>query len=486
MKVLVERVPNLEGLLKVAYDGEPGKEKYFLQSGRTLHQEGRLFGKYPLEAVQHTQTLSAKSGVAHGIAAVLALENYLQWTPTYNGQKMRQILLHLSTLHSHLHHFYFEVLPDYLNQKHFKGQGLLRSTYYPTLALREKDDQDLSPEAAKQIFTHLPQVVRTLAALQQAMALLGGKYPVVMNLIPGGVANTNLGRAQGMKLLRILESAKEMVEEIWPTDIKTVIAGATDLLQSSDEDQQLISFGSLPIENGKEEKAYFSPGVYVEGKLEPLNVTKITESYVDTYYRPADNRSLSNDLIYDLNKKKAHTWIKAARYETDVALTGPLARLLITHYGGGNVQVSDSIAGWIENLGLSIDKANSGAARLLAGAFEGRYILQNLFDSLLKLDFTGPLNQRKPFAFKGRGIGMGMVEAPGGALLHQVYIEGGKITGYRIVAPSNWNLSPGDEFGKTGLLEAGLNRMGKFGPLRPETAIRLAHSYYAQALDATQ
>ena len=79
-----------------------------------------------------------------------------------------------------------------------------------------------------------------------------------------------------------------------------------------------------------------------------------------------------------------------------------------------------------------------------------------------------------------------MVEAPGGALLHQVYIEGGKITGYRIVAPSNWNLSPGDEFGKTGLLEAGLNRMGKFGPLRPETAIRLAHSYYAQALDATQ
>lgn len=486
MKQLIDRVPHLEGLLKVLSDNESETPRVMLQSGRTLHLEGRLFGKNPLEAVQLTQTLSAKNGIAHGIAATVALENFLQVQPTFGGQKVRQILSHLATLHAHMAHFYFEVLPDYLNQRHFKAQGLLRASYFPALDLREEEPGDLSQEGGRVVLSHLPRITTALSELQRAMALLGGKFPIAMNFIPGGVTNFSIGRNQVMELLRLLEGIKIDVEQVWLADVRALIAEAPELAQNFGEEQQFISFGSLELENAKEDPAYYAPGIYLDGKLEPLNAAKITESYVDTYYRPADNKSLSNDLIYDLNKKEAKTWIKAARYETEVMQPGPLARMLVTHYGGGNVQISDSISAWIEDLGLSTDRANSAASRLLAAAFEGRFLMLSLFESLLSFDYSRPLNLRQPINFSGRGTGTGLVEAPSGSLLHQVFIEKGRIANYRIVAPANWTLCGRDEFGKTGQVESELNRISEGGELKALTANRLLHSYYAMALDATQ
>ncbi|MDT8446769.1 MAG: nickel-dependent hydrogenase large subunit [bacterium] len=486
MKSLIERVPNIEGLLKVSVETDGEEGRVLLQSGRTLHMEGRLFGKSPLEAVQLTQTLSAKNGVAHGLAAALALENFLQIKPTYGGQKIRQIMLQLSTLHAHISHFYFEVLPDYLNQRHFKAQGLLRASFFPALAMREEAPGDLGHESGRLILSHLPQVVTCLGKLQQCLGLLGGKFPIVMNLIPGGVTNQQVSRDQVMRLLRLLEGIKQTVEVTWPGDLRALIGATPELAQGLGENQQLISFGSMDIENAKDDPSYYTSGVYLDGKLEPLNAAKVTESFVDTYYRSADNKSLSNDLIYDLNKKEAKTWIKAARYEIEVMQTGPLARMLVTHYGGGNVQISDSISAWIEDLGLSSDRANSAASRLLAEAFEGRFLMLSLFKSLMGFDFSQKLNLQRPLAFSGRGTGTGLVEAPSGSLMHQVFIGEGAITGYRIVAPANWTLSSRDEFGKTGLVESELNRLSENNPIKPLTANRILHSYYAMALDATQ
>jgi len=487
MNVLNPKIPNLEGLLKVSYlEEEEGKKRFFLQSGRTLHLEGRLFGKYPLEAALHSQSLSARSGVAHGIAAVTALENYLGVAPTDGGQLVRKVMLYFSTLQAHLEHFYFEVLPDYLNEKHFRGQGLVRAKYFPDLMMREATEGDFGVEGGKKILEQLPQIREALAYLQQSLALLGGKFPVVMNLIPGGVSNVKISKSVIMKLVRNLEKVKPVVEHIWPENVKALIVASPDLLKVMEGEQQLISYGSLRIQNGKDDPSYYTPGVYLDGKLEPLNLAKITESFSDTYYREADNQSLSNDLIFDLNKTGATTWIKAARYETEVMQTGPLARMLVTHFGGGNLKISDSISAWIEDLGLSIGNSNSGAARLMAAAFEGRFLMESLYASLFEFDFEAALSLKQPFNFSARGSGIGLVEAPGGALLHQVHIEAGMITGYRIISPSNWTLSSRDEFGKTGLVELEINQLYASNPLDPNLSSRVVHSYFGSSTDATQ
>ena len=54
------------------------------------------------------------------------------------------------------------------------------------------------------------------------------------------------------------------------------------------------------------------------------------------------------------------------------------------------------------------------------------------------------------------GAGEGLVEAARGALGHWLRIEGGKIAGYQIVAPTTWNFSPRDAAGVPGPLETAL------------------------------
>ena len=60
------------------------------------------------------------------------------------------------------------------------------------------------------------------------------------------------------------------------------------------------------------------------------------------------------------------------------------------------------------------------------------------------------------FELPKRGDGTGLVEAARGSLGHWVRIEDGRIANYQIIAPTTWNVSPRDENGQPGPLEAAL------------------------------
>ena len=97
--------------------------------------KNQLVGRFPVEAIQSTQILSTTSGVSHGLAAVSALENYLQLDPTPASLQIRQIMHQLATIRAHIFHFYFELLPDYLNNSHFPtaatAKPFLRFDFHP-------------------------------------------------------------------------------------------------------------------------------------------------------------------------------------------------------------------------------------------------------------------------------------------------------------------------------------------------------------------
>ena len=320
-----------------------------------------------------------------------------------------------------------------------------------------------------------------LNSLHKTLALMCGKYPGIMNQIPGGVSNQIINEHLIMKVLRELETCKNFIEKIWPGDVKKLISHFPKMTRVFDGGQGMISFGSIAI-TGSNAPAY-SEGVYIDKKLEPLNNLKITESLLNTYYKEAG--SPQQNQIYDLNKSGARTWIKSARYESMPMQTGPLARLLVTHYGGGNAEISDEVSNLITELNYETDQVNSEATRLFAEAIEGRFYLRNIFTNLLSLDLKIPPNQGTKFDFSRRGIGLSRIEAPAGSLLHQVYIDQNKIMNYRIITPQNWNLSTSDEFGKSGIVEDELNTKDAKS-LSPIVASRVLHSYYANGLDASQ
>ena len=483
--VIIEKLPRIEGQIRVIMQQSEEGSKILLESGRTTHLENRMIGKYPLEAVHHCQTLSAKSGAAHAIAAAMALESYLNIKPTALAQQIRSVLLKLAAIHSHIYHFYWELLPDYVNNQHFRHKSIRELGLYFGLKQRHDEPGDLSVPQGKKILDHLPAAAETLKRIQLILTDLTGKFPGLMNIIPGGVTNFSINRKLVMSILRSLERLKKFVEVTWPEDVILFVGETPETAVVLDDSANLISFGSLPADDSDDHPPHYSPGIFLDGKLEPVNELKITESLVSTYYlRVGKEYDPSKNL--DLNKADAYTWIKGARYETESLTAGALPRMLITYFGGGDMQVSDIIVKLLDNLGLSPESPNCIASRLLAEVFESRLYLKSLLKDLIRLDGESALNRQMEFDFSAPGSGTGKAEAPGGSLLHQVFIKDNRIKRYRIVSATNWNFSTRDEFGKTGIVESELNKLLKNYTLSSMQASRILHSYNTGVIDGTQ
>jgi hydrogenase large subunit len=485
-RIIVTQLPRVEGTLRVVTGQDSVDPTVWLESGRSIHIERHLQGRYPLEAVQRTQFLSASSGIAHAVAATIALENYLRLEPTHAGQQLRQVMLQLATIHAHVHHFYWELLPDYLNSRHFSGPGIGLLRYYPGLSTEYSQPGDLPSITGTSILQNVPAAADCLQTLEKALALIGGKYPIAMNLIPGGVTNSSADRHLLMTLVRLLDQIKPFVETIWPGDIRVFVAALPETATVWVGNVNLLSFGSLLTAKSEDPIGQYAGGVMIDGRLEPVNVLKIHESCRYTFHLPLDRTIERNGPTFDFDKPEARTWIRSARYDTEPMLTGALARKLITYFGGGSLEISDHIGQMITDLGLNLETPNSIASRLLAEVFEGRQYLKETLKLLLGFDPDAPLSRKTSFDFGGRGTGIGKVEAPGGALFHQVFISENRIERYRIITSVNWNFSTRDDQGKSGIVERELTRMQETGSLSTAQVCRLLHSYNAQILDGTR
>ena len=73
--------------------------------------------------------------------------------------------------------------------------------------------------------------------------------------------------------------------------------------------------------------------------------------------------------------------------------------------------------------------------------------------------------------------GVGLTEAPRGALAHYVNIEDKKVANYQMVVPTTWNASPRDTRGQLSAFEASLIGTPVADPQIPLEIIRTIHSF---------
>jgi hydrogenase large subunit len=73
--------------------------------------------------------------------------------------------------------------------------------------------------------------------------------------------------------------------------------------------------------------------------------------------------------------------------------------------------------------------------------------------------------------------GMGITDAPRGALGHWIQIEDGKIANYQLVVPTTWNCCPKDEQGQPGPMEQALIGTKVKDPDNPYELVRIVRSY---------
>jgi len=73
--------------------------------------------------------------------------------------------------------------------------------------------------------------------------------------------------------------------------------------------------------------------------------------------------------------------------------------------------------------------------------------------------------------------GIGLTEAPRGALGHWIQIAGGTISRYQVVTPTAWNCSPRDDQGQLGALEQALLGTPVADASQPIEVLRVVHSF---------
>jgi hydrogenase large subunit len=82
-----------------------------------------------------------------------------------------------------------------------------------------------------------------------------------------------------------------------------------------------------------------------------------------------------------------------------------------------------------------------------------------------------------PSTWPANAKGVGMSEAPRGALAHWIVIDGGTIDNYQLVVPSTWNASPRDGKGLRSAYEEALVGTPIDNPDQPLEVLRTIHSF---------
>ena len=166
-----------------------------------------------------------------------------------------------------------------------------------------------------------------------------------------------------------------------------------------------------------------------------------------------------------------YSWIKAPRWKGKPCEVGPLARYIITYTAVKQGHVKPS---WIDEMVVrQIDFVSeifglppnawmpTTVGRTVARGLEAQmavaanlYFMKKLYDNI-KAGDTAVANMERwePSTWPKIAKGVGVTEAPRGALGHWIIIEEGKIKNYQCVVPTTWNGSPRDPQGQQGAFE---------------------------------
>jgi len=163
---------------------------------------------------------------------------------------------------------------------------------------------------------------------------------------------------------------------------------------------------------------------------------------------------------------------------------GPLARFVVA-YARGNQEIRSLVDDALTRLDLPVNALFSTLGRTLARALEAKYCVDHLagfYSDLIaniKAGDSQTFNQEKwdPSRWPAQSQGIGLAEAPRGALAHWVKINGGKIASYQAVVPTTWNASPRDMNGQKGPYEASLLDTPMAVADQPLELLRTIHSF---------
>lgn len=482
--VTVDPVTRIEGHLRVQVEVENGVVKDAWTTGTLFRGlEKILVGRKAEDAWIVTQRSCGVCPIPHGFSSSRSIEDAYKLKMTPNAILVRNLIMGLQTIQSHLLHFYHLAALDYVDVTavaKYNGndsalndvKSLIAAGDTAPFTPRYNVDYRLPVDANIEAVAQYVEALRVYRRANEAIAILGGKFPHIMTAVPGGVT-VKLNPTMVAQLLGYVVEAQQFIDQKHIPLVLAVAPAYLDYGKIGAGCMNYLAWGEFPDGTGTVESQMWPRGVVFKealNKVEGADVAKVTEHVAHSWYKGADAKNPSEGEtepeFTSLGEKSAdsdkYSWLKAPRYDGKAMEVGPMARMFVKQDAGflglaGKLNIGPSVLG-----------------RIAARALEAKMVCDAMAGWLTGVQLDGPyFTAYEPHS----GQGAGLSEAPRGALGHWIDIEGGMIKNFHQVVPTTWNAGPRDAAGVRGPMEEALVGTPVKDATQPVEVVRVVRSF---------
>ncbi len=370
----------------------------------------------------------------------------------------------------------------------------------------------LPPEVNLLAVAHYLEALEWQKEIIKIHSIFGGKNPHPNYLVGGAPCSINLEEVNAINterlnhVAKLIKDAITFIEQVYIPDLLAVAGFYKDWAGIGGGLKNYLSYGDLPT-RGYSQPEYFKfpRGAILDRNLNEVHevngrdVEEIKEYISHSWYKypGGDDQGLHpwqgetefnftgpKPPFDQLDVDNKYSWLKTPRWKDNAMEVGPLARLLVA-FASGNTDVKEVITEALGQLKVPTSALFSTLGRTAARGLETRLVvhwMKEFYDELLANIKAGNMrtfNDAKwaPDTWPTECEGVGMSEAPRGALAHWIRIKDKKIDNYQMVVPSTWNASPRDSKNQRSAYEESLIGTPVANIDQPVEILRTIHSF---------
>jgi [NiFe] hydrogenase large subunit len=515
-RIVIDPITRIEGHLRVEVEVKGGKVVNAWSSGTLFRGiELILKGRNPEDAWLFTQRLCGVCTYVHGSTSVRCVEDACNLTVPKNARVVRNLMMGAQFLHDHIIHFYHlhaldwvdlesalmadldrtaalaeSISPDAQNidfaavKARLQGfvdggqLGPFANAYWPHEAYLLEHEENLLLAA------HYLKALELQTNTARMHAIFGGKNPHAQSLRVGGVTcKDDINASRVSEFRNILGETADFIDTIYIPDV-TLLAQAYPEWGTLGGNSNFMAFGEFPQSDAEPASLFFPQGVVTRNgsfesmSLGEMNVSEIYEHVQHSWYTGTDalppSAGKTEPQYTELNITDRYSWLKAPRYDGEPMEVGPLARMLVAYVKDPGHPAHSAIDNFLTEAKLDPEALFSTLGRTAARALETQIIAHAMDNWLDDLDPGG--STYRSAAIPTSASGMGLNEAPRGAVGHWIDIQGQQIANYQLVIPSGWNFGPRCAGNKPGPVESALIGTPVADHEHPVEILRTVHS----------
>jgi hydrogenase large subunit len=370
----------------------------------------------------------------------------------------------------------------------------------------------LPPEVNLLAVAHYLEALEWQKEVVKIHTVFGGKNPHPNYLVGGAPCSLNLDEVNAVNTERLalvgklISDAMAFVEQVYVPDLMAVAGFYKDWAAIGGGLTNYLAYGDLPTRGyGNPESFKFPRGAILGRNLADVrevngkDAEEIKEYIAHSWYKYSKgdaaglhpfqgetefNFTGPNPPYEQLDVSGKYSWLKTPRWKDHPMEVGPLARMLVA-FARGSTDAKEVVTEAMGRLNVPVTALFSTLGRTAARGLETRLVvrwMKEFYDELLGNIKAGNTrtfvtDKWEPSTWPAVCQGVGLTEAPRGALAHWISIRDGAVDNYQLVVPSTWNASPRDASGQRSAYEEALLGTPVARADQPLEILRTVHSF---------